>query len=131
MTGVNAQHYVLSKVADDVVERYWKLTQLRGKAIGSMGPEPHLILHGEGQRVTGFAGCNSFTGQYTLNTAASRIGFSQIAMTRKFCFDAMDVEREFSQVLDQADSYSVRDGQLTLNRARMAPLARFEAVYLR
>jgi len=51
-------------------------------------------------------------------------------MTRKFCSTGMDVERAFGEVLEQADSYSVNADNLTLNRARMAPLARFEAVYL-
>jgi hypothetical protein len=43
----------------------------------------------------------------------------------------MDVEREFHAVLERADNYSLAGDHLTLNRARMAPLARFEAVYLR
>jgi len=43
----------------------------------------------------------------------------------------MDIEKAFLDVLSAVDNYSLNGGHLTLNRARMAPLARFEAVYLR
>ena len=42
----------------------------------------------------------------------------------------MDVENAFQEVLRTADNYSLGGDRLTLSRARMAPLARFEAVYL-
>jgi hypothetical protein len=42
----------------------------------------------------------------------------------------MDVEEAFHEVLRAVDNYSLDGKRLTLNRARMAPLARFEAVYL-
>ena len=34
-------------------------------------------------------------------------------------------EREFLDMLARVDNYSLGDGTLSLNRARMAPLARF------
>lgn len=37
-------------------------------------------------------------------------------------------EERFLDVLTRADSYSLRGDTLVLNRARMAPLARFVAV---
>ena len=40
----------------------------------------------------------------------------------------MDVENAFHEALRTADNYSLDGDRLTLNRARMAPLARFEAV---
>lgn len=52
-------------------------------------------------------------------------------MTRKFCTNQMDTERELAAVLEQGDSYTLHGDRLALNRARMAPLARFEAVYQR
>jgi len=42
----------------------------------------------------------------------------------------MDVEQAFYEVLSNADNYSLTGDHLTLNRARMAPLARFKAAYL-
>jgi len=43
----------------------------------------------------------------------------------------METEREFLQVLETADSYFLKGDTLMLNRARMAPLARFENVFLK
>jgi heat shock protein HslJ len=93
--------------------------------------EPYLIIKAEGGRVNGFGGCNSFTGSYKLNEAESRISFSQVASTMMACVSGMDVEKAFHEVLRSVDNYSLNGDHLTLNRARMAPLARFEAVYLR
>jgi len=44
----------------------------------------------------------------------------------------MEIEEELKKVIEMADNYSLsEDGKyLSLNRARMAPLARFEVVYL-
>ncbi len=119
-----------AKPHEGITEKYWKLVELRGQPVASLEREPHLILKNQEGRVTGFAGCNSFSGIYTLNEATARISFGPLAMTRKFCSTGMDVERAFGEVLEQADSYSLNGDNLTLNRARMAPLARFEAVYL-
>lgn len=116
---------------DSITEKYWKLVELRGQPVPSLEREPHLILKVEGNRVNGFAGCNTFSGTYTLDEQTLRISFGPLAMTRKACATGMDTERAFAEVLEQADNYSVNGDNLSLNRARMAPLARFEAVYLR
>lgn len=115
---------------EGITEKYWKLVELRGQPVANLEQEPHLILKAQDGRVTGFAGCNNFTGTYTLDAERMRLSFGPLAMTRKFCSAGMDVERAFGEVLEQADSYSLSGDKLTLNRARMAPLARFEAVYL-
>lgn len=131
VSGPLADHYVLTKLADEITEKYWKLVELRGQPVARLEREPHLILKAEGNRVNGFAGCNNFTGTYTLDTASARIHFNPLASTEKFCATGMDVEDAFKEVLGQVDNYSLNGDHLTLNRARMAPLARFEAVYLR
>ena len=43
----------------------------------------------------------------------------------------MVTETEFLKVLDMADSYHLKGDTLQLFRARMAPLAKFAAVYLK
>lgn len=130
VTGPLADHYVLTKMSDTITEKYWKLVELRGQPVSGLEKEPHLILKTEGSRVTGFGGCNNFSGTYTLDEAKLRISFGQMVSTLKACASGMEVEREFNAVLGQVDNYSVNGDHLTLNRARMAPLARFEAVYL-
>lgn len=78
--------------------------------------------------MNGFCGCNSFTGSYRLDAAASRLSFRQIATTSMACISGMEVEQAFHEALRDADNYSLAGNHLTFNRVRMAPLARFEAV---
>jgi|AGTN01.2.fsa_nt_gi Uncharacterized lipoprotein NlpE involved in copper resistance len=131
ITGDLAENYVLTKLTDDVTEKYWKLVELNGRPVPALGREPHLILKAGDGRVNGFGGCNTFIGSYKLDPATSRISFGQVASTMMACASGMDVEHAFHEVLRTVDNYSLNGDSLTLNRARMAPLARFEAVYLR
>jgi heat shock protein HslJ len=132
ITGEQAQRYVLTRVSEEnVTERYWKLVELNGKPLPESAREPWFILSVTDKRISGFGGCNRFTGFYTLDETASRLSFSQIASTQMACIAGEDVERAFHEMLMNVDNYSLTGNKLTLNRARMAPLARFEAVYLR
>lgn len=131
ITGALADHYVLTKMADSITEKYWKLVELNGQPVPALEREPHMILKAEGGRVTGYGGCNSFSGPYTLDEQASRISFGPLVSTQRGCVAGMDVEQAFAEVLGRVDNYSVNGDHLTLNRARMAPLARFEAVWLK
>ena len=110
--------------------KYWKLVELNGRPVPPLDREPHLILEAASGRVNGFGGCNAFGGSYQLDEPRSRIRFDQIVATMMACAPGMDVENAFHEVLRTADNYSLDGDRLTLNRARMAPLARFEAVYL-
>ncbi len=114
-----------------ITEKYWKLVELNGQPVPALEREPHLILKGEGGRVTGYGGCNSFAGTYTLDEAASRIRFAPLVSTERACAEGMEVEMAFHDVLSRADNFSLNGDHMTLNRARMAPLARFEVVWLR
>jgi len=113
----------------EITEKYWKLTELMGKPINKdVNKEPYIILKAENQRLKGTGGCNSLNGSYELKENG-RISFSRIATTRMACQD-METEIALLKVLETEDSYSVKNDTLILNRGRMAPLARFEAVYM-
>jgi heat shock protein HslJ len=132
ITGPLADRYVLASAPDHgVVDRYWKLVELNGKPVTNLKREPWFILGAKDGRVSGFGGCNRFTGAFTLDEAASRIRFSQMATASMACIAGMEEEDALHEVLRNVDNYSLSGDTLTLNRARMAPLARFEAVYLR
>jgi uncharacterized lipoprotein NlpE involved in copper resistance len=133
ITGDLADMYILSKSAPGITERYWKLVELMGKEIvrsEQMLKEPHIIFRTEGNRVNGHAGCNSFSGSYELNEEGNRLRMFGVAITEMACLD-MTVEEGFVQVINSTDSYLVKSDTLFLYRARMAPLAKFEAVYLK
>ncbi len=137
ITGPLADHYKLTKVAEATLrETYWKLTELMGKPVAKTRNEAHMILKANEDdksaltgRVNGSSGCNRMTGGYELKEP-NRIHFTQMAGTMMACIDGMELEHEFLDVLGKVDSYVVTGTTLHLNRARMAPLAKFEAVYL-
>ncbi len=131
ITGQLADRYVLTRIADGLTEKYWKLVELNGRPVPALAREPYLILKAKGGRVSGFGGCNPFTATYDFDEAASRIRFRKLAVNTMVCASSLEMEEAFHQVLRTVDNYSLDGDRLTLNRARMAPLARFEAVYLR
>ena len=122
--------YTLAKVSD-IVEKYWKLIELNGqevKASENQAREPHFILKLDNSRITGSGGCNLFNGTYMIESG-NRIKFSQVISTMMACPD-MGIETQFLRALNGVDNYTINGDTLSLNRARMAPFARFVAVYL-
>jgi heat shock protein HslJ len=116
----------------ELTETYWKLTELMGAPI-FMTPgtktEMRMILKKEGNQVSGNGGCNNFRGSYTL-LEGNRLSFSPLVSTRMACGN-MEKETIFTELLQKADNYSIKGNVLSLNKGRMAPLAKFEAVYLK
>ena len=120
---------------EGITEKYWKLIEINGKTVvwdESATREAFIILKDEDNRVNGNGGCNTLFGTYEIDRTANRIKFSQMASSMMACLN-MEIENELKRALEMADNYSLStDGKyLSLNRARMAPLARFEVVYLR
>lgn len=116
----------------ELQETYWKLIELMGKPVvtnENMKKEIHIILKKEGNRVQGFSGCNTIMGQYEMKEG-NRIAFSGMASTMMACPD-LATESEFNKMLGTVDNYSINGNTMTLNKARMAPMARFEAVVMK
>ena len=112
-----------------LVDTHWRLIEIMGNPVTfpESAPKEAFIQFRADGTVSGSLGCNNFFGEYTVNPEALRISFSKLGNTSMMCIN-MDVETEFLQVLNTADNYNLNGDQLVLNRARMAPLARFEAV---
>jgi heat shock protein HslJ len=116
----------------EITNKYWKLIELNGATLTPLDKqrsELHINLHVDGNRLTGSGGCNNFTGSYELKDG-NRIRFAQIASTKMACID-MSNEDSFLKMLNIADNYIVKGDTLILNKARMSPLARFVAVYMK
>jgi len=135
ITGDLASKYMLQKQQKGIEDRRWKLVELMGKKVAEMDPKPRkaafLYLDSEDNSMSGSAGCNNFIGSYELQEM-NRISFSaNMASTMMACLTP-EIEEAFKEVLSKADNYSMNeDGTvLSLNRARMAPLARFEVDYM-
>lgn len=128
--GELASKYILKREGNPIVEKYWKLVEINGRPVAPPAEgerEAHLILKALDNRVTGNGGCNGFGGTYEI-LPGNRIRFSQILSTMMACPNLND-EQELFKVLEKADNYSYHDDTMTLNKARMAPLAKFVAVY--
>lgn len=128
ITGDLEAAYRLESTANDprIENRRWRLVELNGRQVEPPSDRDgaYFELDGTASRVTGNASCNRFFGTYEL-LAGDRIRFgSDIGVTRMACPE-LEQEREFLDMLGRVDSYSLGESGLSLNRARMAPLARF------
>jgi len=130
ITGDLADNYKLMKqttVAEHkLIGVRWKLTELLGQAIPATEPDmtPYLQF-GEDGRVSGFAGCNQFTGAY--ETEGLRLTFKPMATTEKACLNA-SIEQQFLSTIQGIDNYSLNDSGLAFYKARTAALLSFTAV---
>lgn len=121
----------VEKPTEDITEKYWKLKTLEGKEVKmskNQEREVYFMLKTNDNSVIGFAGCNSFSGNYTLEEG-NRIRFSKMVSTLMACPDVDINEVEFLKVFEIADNYRITGDQLELYVGRRAPLAVFEAVY--
>lgn len=111
-----------------ITDRKWKLVELQGQPVADKinGKEPFILLQKKDNRYSASGGCNGMGGTFTLQDHG-RIKFSQPISTMMAC-ENMDIEHGLSQALMTADNYSLSGDHLSLNKARMAPLARFKAV---
>jgi heat shock protein HslJ len=111
---------------------YWKLIELNGQPVAmaeNQNREQHMILQPSDSTVKGHGGCNGFGGNYELKPG-DRIKFSKLISTMMAC-DNTETENQYFKVLETADNYNLVNDTLVLNKARMAPLARFKATYLK
>jgi heat shock protein HslJ len=118
-------------LAADLVETYWRLTEVDGKAVaGQRGSrEPHLFLAREGARVTGFSGCNTLSGAYT-RSSGDGLAFGPLAMTRMACLspEANAMEAGLVKQLDRVASYRIVGATLELRDRVGEARIRMEAV---
>lgn len=132
ITGEQATKYILSKSNYAILEKYWKLVELNGKpvAVDSMFiKEPHIIFRDNDNRMFGHGGCNNISAVFAVESI-NRITISKAISTQMAC-PRMELEQEFLDVLQRVDNFNVNGDNLMLNKARMAPLARFKAVYMK
>lgn len=111
---------------NSITEVKWKLIELDGKPVADKinGKEPFIKLSDD--RYSGTGGCNGLGGTFTLKDNG-RIAFTQGMSTMMAC-EIMEIEHGLNKALVAADNYTINDDTLSLNKARMAPLARFVEV---
>ena len=109
-----------------ITGRKWRLTELYGKPVATTinGKMPFILLHDTDSRYSASAGCNGLGDSFSLQ-GNGRIKFTQGMSTMMAC-ENMEVETGLRKVLEQTDNYTVNGNTLSFNKARMAPLARFQ-----
>lgn len=104
----------------------WQLIEINGQAVPDKinGKVPFLNLQVGDTTYNANAGCNGMGGVYKL-ADQGKIQFSRGLSTMMAC-ESMEIESQFAQVLIKTDNYSLADGILSLNKGKMAPLAKFK-----
>lgn len=132
ISGAIAESYTLKRPEPATLRgTYWRLFELNGKTYNSTGDqlEIYIELDESENRISGTAGCNRIMGGFTSDKELE-LRFDKVATTLMACPD-METESEFLKMLEKVDNYNLKNDTLSLNKARMAPLARFKAEFLR
>lgn len=111
---------------NDITGKTWKLSEINGRPIQLKDPKhnPYFSLNTADMRYSGNAGCNGVGGTFEIKQDIMRIKFNQGMSTMMACED-LETEQLFTKALLAADNYSVNGNTLTLNKGKMAPLAKF------
>ncbi len=124
--GPLASNYVLTKHGNLAVEdKRWKLIELYGKPITGNARTHYVIFHSKDGKLEAKANCNVILNTYKIKNQY-QLSVTPGISTLMACPD--NLEQELLKALAQADNLSVSETNLSLNKARMAPLARFELV---
>jgi uncharacterized lipoprotein NlpE involved in copper resistance len=126
-----ADNYILQKQIQNhanLVDKKWILIELQGKKIETTNsPVAYILFDSELSQVSGNNSCNNYSGNYGLEDNGG-ILLGELSITERFCADRKIREREvaFNDMLNKIDNYTIENGILSLNKAKMAPLAKFE-----
>ena len=115
---------------DPALNTFWSLKELNGKKtmmVPNQEREQGFMLR-SGGKITGFAGCNTFTGNYTLSGKNTITFNPNMAMTSKACPDVKLNERTFVNIFKTANNYQVKDNTLILKDANNKVFAIFESL---
>ncbi|WP_345990514.1 META domain-containing protein [Chryseobacterium sp. Chry.R1] len=114
------------KNSNDITGKTWKLIEINSQPIQLKNPKnnPYFKLNMTDMRYEGNAGCNGLGGTFEIKQDIMRIKFNQGISTMMAC-DDLEIEQRFTKALLAADNYSVNGKILSLNKAKMAPLAKF------
>ncbi len=109
-----------------LLDTKWKLIELNGKPVADKvnDKEPFLELTKTDMRYSAWAGCNGIGGQFSL-FENGKLRFSQGMSTMMACAN-MEVEIQLNKALIDAENYTTNGNILSLNKGKMAPLARFK-----
>lgn len=91
----------------------WELKTLNDREVKltDNNSEVYIQFNGAEKKVNGRGGCNRFFGNYEMD--GDKLKFSPLGATRMACPD-LALETEFFKALETVDTYSIKDGLLSL-----------------
>lgn len=123
------QHAAEVPIPDGLFEVYWQVVELDGQPIKKLEGvrAPYLLLSREGRRVSGFSGCNGFSGKYRHGAEGLRFGY--LASTRRACSPGGYgvIESALMNALGETVSQRLRGQRLELRDERGTVRVRLEA----
>lgn len=108
-----------------IEDKRWKLIELKGEPIKGNEQTHYLIFHSKEAKIEAKANCNVLHFGYQLKNGV-QLTVSQGISTEMACPGTL--EENFISVLTSADNITTNGANLSINKGRMAPLARFELV---
>lgn len=119
---------VASNATKTIEDKKWQLVELDGERVKGTADDYFITFKSEDTTYSAKAGCNSIGGKYAI-VDQFKFEVSDGYSTEMACSD-MVTELSFIKNLELADNFTVSaDGtELSLNKAKMAPLMRFELV---
>lgn len=113
-----------------VINKSWKLKEMNGNKVvmvPNQDKEQGFMLRSNG-KITGSDGCNTFFGSYKLSDG-NKISINEnLGTTMKACPDMKLNEKEFFNVLKNAEKYDLKGNTLMLKNSNGQLLAIFDAM---
>ena len=104
-----------SRKVEELASKKWLLRKANGKAVNLPGKAASLTFDPSRRSAHGFAGCNTFGGNYRVR--GTNVEFNDVFRTLMGCrTELVTVEREFMEGLRVANRFEIRGNQLTLFR---------------
>lgn len=126
VTGELASFYIMKKTGNlNVEDKRWQLVELNGKPIKGTAETHYIIFHSKDGRLEAKAECNVLLNNYKIKNEL-QLTIEPGITTMMAC--PGNLEQDFMEVLKTVDNLSTDGKTLSLNKARMAPLAKFELV---
>jgi heat shock protein HslJ len=103
----------------------WQVIEINGSVITSTMKRKPYLKFSEDNKVSGFAGCNGFGGNYTLKNN-STITIDNVISTKMACPD-LAIENNLFRVFENTNNFIVKGDTLFFNDAFMHPIAKLVA----
>lgn len=97
----------------DLYGNKWRLVEMNGKPV-NRSSGAWLVLSGHSAAAHGYGGCNSFSGNFSLNENVLRVG--PLRSTKRACLVDWGVEDGFLAGLGSSDGFEVDQERLILKR---------------